>query len=509
MDTIQLKSARSCFTQPRCSSPMLEPWILVLRPGRFQHASRTETPASGFTFKVSRPKVALIALIAALVAKAGLCQDWPQFRGLRASGVADGYSTPTKWNAETGEKILWKIPVPGLSVASPIVSGDRVFLVTAISGDPKNETFRHGLYGDVEPHSDNSKHTWKVFAIDSQSGRILWEHVAHEGIPRTKRHPKSSQASCTPATDGKHVVAFFGSEGLYVYDWAGKLLWKKDLGVLNAGWFYDPDYEWGTASSPIIYRNSVIVQCDIQKNSFIAAFDIQSGKQLWRTERDEIPSWGTPTIYEGKDGRAELVTHATKFIRGYDPATGQELWKLGPNSEVTAPTPFAAHDLIYITNGYRGIQPIYAIRPGAQGDISLQGEATSSQHIAWSHKRGGPYMPTPVVYGDYFYTTNNSGILTVYTARTGERVYQQRLGKGGAYSASVVAADGKVYFSSEDGEIHVVKAGSTYELLATNAMGEVLMATPAISRGVIFVRGLKHLFAVGEKGKNSAAISPR
>jgi outer membrane protein assembly factor BamB len=347
-----------------------------------------------------------------------------------------------------------------------------------------------------------------VYTIDRRSGKILWERMAHEGIPRTKRHPKSSQASSTPATDGRHVVAFFGSEGLYVYDWNGKLLWKKDLGVMNAGWFYDPDYEWGTASSPIIHKDSVIVQCDIQKNSFVAAFDIKTGRQLWRTERDEIPSWGTPTIYEGKNGQAELVTHATKFIRGYDPANGKELWRLGPNSEVTAPTPFAAHDLVYVTNGYRGIQPIYAIRPGGRGDISLQGEATSSQHIAWSHKRGGPYMPTPVVYGDYLYTSNNSGILTVYNAKTGERIYQQRIGKGGAYSASVVASDGKVYFSSEDGDIHVVRAGPKYELLATNAMGEVLMATPAISRGVIYVRGLKHLFAVAEKpAKNSSRIT--
>ncbi|HEX2523860.1 MAG TPA: PQQ-binding-like beta-propeller repeat protein, partial [Terriglobia bacterium] len=283
MDTIQRKSAKSRPIQAPRWLPPLEPRILVFGPGSYPHASGSETSAPRLTF-ISSPKAALIALFTALVVRPGICQDWPQFRGPRASGVADGYSTPVKWNAETGENILWKIPVPGLAVASPIVSGDRVFVVTAISGDPKNETFRHGLYGDVEPHSDNSRHAWKVVAIDSKSGKILWERVAHEGVPKTKRHPKSSQASCTPATDGKHVAAFFGSEGLFVYDWNGKLLWRKDLGVLNAGWFYDPDYEWGIASSPIIHKNSVIVQCDIQKNSFVAAFDIQSGKQLWRTE---------------------------------------------------------------------------------------------------------------------------------------------------------------------------------------------------------------------------------
>jgi outer membrane protein assembly factor BamB len=349
-----------------------------------------------------------------------------------------------------------------------------------------------------------------VYALDKQTGKIIWERVAHEGVPRTKRHPKNSQASSTPATDGRHVVAFFGSEGLYAYDWEGKLLWKKDLGIMNAGWFYDPDYEWGVASSPIIYRNMVIVQCDIQQDSFIAAFDIDSGNQVWRTGRDEIPSWGTPTVYEG-NGRAELVAHATKFIRAYDPMTGRELWRLGPNSEVTAPTPFAAHDLIFVTNGYRGIQPIYAIKPGGTGDISLQGDATSGGNIAWSTKRGGPYMPTPLVYGDLFYTTNNSGILTVYRAATGERVYQQRIGKGGAYSASVVASDGKIYFTSEDGDIFVVRAGPQFELLGQNTMGEVLMATPAISDGILFVRGLKHLYAIRERMASSPAEagSPR
>ncbi len=431
--------------------------------------------------------------------------NWPSFRGERASGVADGKPTPAKWDAVKGENILWKVPIPGLALASPIVWGDRVFVVTAVSSDPKNETFRHGLYGDVDAAPDMSKHAWKVYALDKRTGKIIWERTAYEGVPRTKRHTKSSQASSTPATDGKYVVAFFGSEGLYTYDWKGKLLWKKDLGLMNAGWFYDPDYEWGSASSPIIYKNMVIVQCDVQKDSFIAAFDLKSGKQIWRTERDEIPSWGTPTIYENPATKhAELITHATKFIRGYDPMTGKELWRLGPNSEVTAPTPFVAHDLIYITNGYRFIQPIYAIKPGAKGDISLQGDATKSDHIAWSTKNGGPYMPTPVVYGDLFYTTNNSGILTVMNAKTGERVYRQRIGNGGAYSASVVAADGKIYFSSEDGEIFVLKAGDKFELLAQNPMGEVLMATPAISDGMIFIRGIKNLYAIAEPATKTA-----
>ena len=424
-------------------------------------------------------------------------QHWPSFRGPNASGVSDGHPTPVKWNAPSGESVLWKTPIPGVAVSSPVVWGDRVFVSTAVSSDP-HATIRTGLYGDVEPSSDLSRHSWRLVALDKRTGKVLWERVAHEGVPRTKRHPKSSQASPTPVTDGRHVVVSFGSEGLYTYDVDGKLLWKRDLGVLNAGWFYDPDYEWGVGSSPIIWKSSVIVQCDIQKNSFIAAFDIATGQPLWRTPRQEIPSWSTPAIYEG-NGRAELVTQATNFTRGYDPSTGQELWRLAGNSEITIPTPIIGANLIIVTNGYRGVQPIYAIKPGAKGDITLKGEQTQSEFIAWSTKRGGPYIPTPLIYRDQLYVCSNNGVLSAYDARTGQRLYQERLGgTGGSFSASPVAADGKIYLASEDGDVFVVKAGPTYELLATNSMGEALMATPAISEGLIIIRGLKDVFAIGQ-----------
>jgi len=424
-------------------------------------------------------------------------QHWPSFRGPNASGVSDGHPTPVKWNAPSGESVLWKTPIPGVAVSSPVVWGDRVFVSTAVSSDP-HATIRTGLYGDVEPSSDLSRHSWRLVALDKRTGKVLWERVAHEGVPRTKRHPKSSQASPTPVTDGRHVVVSFGSEGLYTYDVDGKLLWKRDLGVLNAGWFYDPDYEWGVGSSPIIWKSSVIVQCDIQKNSFIAAFDVATGQPLWRTPREEIPSWSTPAIYEG-NGRAELVTQATNFTRGYDPSTGQELWRLAGNSEITIPTPIIGANLIIVTNGYRGVQPIYAIKPGAKGDITLKGEQTQSEFIAWSTKRGGPYIPTPLIYRDQLYVCSNNGVLSAYDARIGQRLYQERLGgTGGSFSASPVAADGKIYLASEDGDVFVIKAGPTYELLATNSMGEALMATPAISEGLIIIRGLKDVFAIGQ-----------
>jgi outer membrane protein assembly factor BamB len=434
--------------------------------------------------------------VALALASSVLAQNWPQFRGPAATGIVEGKNTPVQWDVASGKNIRWKTPIPGIAVSSPIVWGGKVFVTTAVSSDP-NATFRHGLFGDVEPSTDTSKHSWKVYALDAATGKVLWERTAHEGVPKTKRHPKSSQASPTPVTNGKLLIAHFGSEGLYAYDLDGKLLWKVDLGILNAGWFYDPDYEWGVASSPIIFRDMVIVQCDIQKDSFIAAYSLKDGKQVWKTMRDEIPSWPTPTVYEG-NGRAELVTAATKFNRGYDPMTGKELWRLGPNSEVTSPTPFAANGLIYITNGYRIIQPIYVLKPGASGDLTLKDGKTASEHIAWSQSKGGPYTPTPVVYGDLLYICTNNGILSAYNAKTGERVYQQRLGNGGAYSASPVASNGKLYFTSEDGEIHVVKAGPKYELLASNNVGEVCMATPAISDGTLFIRTMKHVIGVAE-----------
>ncbi len=442
-------------------------------------------------------RLAFSLLVLTLMLTGIRAQNWPQFRGPGATGVSEGPGRPVKWDASTSLNVRWKTAIPGLSHSSPVVWGNKVFVTTAVTSAAKDET-RFGLYGDVAPVKDDPKHTWKVYALDKLKGTILWERVAYEGIPKVKRHPKSSHAASTPATDGKYLVVNFGSEGLYTYDLNGKLLWKQDLGVLDAGWFYDVDYQWEYGSSPIIYKNLVIVQADIQKNSFIAAYDIKTGKLAWKTPREEIPSWGTPTVYEGPT-RSELITNGTRAIRGYDPATGKELWKLTPNSEITTPTPFVAHDLIFVTSGYSPVQPIYAIRPGANGDISLKDGKASNEFIAWSKQRGGPYMPTPVVYGELLYTCSNQGVLTAYNAKTGERVYQKRIGGTGApFTASPVASDGKIYFSSEDGDVFVVKAGPKYELLSKNPVGEVMMATPAISDGLVIVRGISHLFAFGE-----------
>jgi outer membrane protein assembly factor BamB len=422
-------------------------------------------------------------------------QNWPSFRGRYASGVADGQMPPVSWDVEKGYNVRWKTPIPGLGHSCPVVWDDKIFLTTAISSDPKS-LFKPGQYGDVDSVDDKTVHTWKVFCADKRSGRILWERTACQGVPKVKRHTKASHANPTPATDGQHVIACFGSEGLYCYDATGTLLWKRDLGVLNSGWFYDPDYQWGFASSPVLYKNEVIVQCDIGKNSFVAAYDLDDGRLLWQTPREEVPSWGTPTIYEGKK-RAELITNATKFIRGYDPLTGKELWRLGRNSEVTVGTPVTGNEIFFVTGGYPPIRPVYAVKAGANGDISLPKGKTTSEFVAWSDQKNGTYMPTPIVYGDCLYTCNNSGLFTCYEVKTGKQVFQKRVSGRGGYTASPVAADGRIYLTSEDGEVRVVKAGPGGEILTTNYVGDTCMATPAISDGMIFYRTQHYLIGIG------------
>jgi len=442
-------------------------------------------------------KLTLVICFVFLSAVLVQAQNWPQFRGPSASGVVEGHTAAVKFDAAKSENTAWKTPIPGLGHSSPVVWGNKVFITTAITSATKDET-RYGLYGDVAPVKDDPKHTWKVYALDKQTGRILWEQVAYEGVPKVKRHPKSTHADSTPVTDGRYLIVLFGSHGLYAYNLNGKLLWKQDIGMLDSGWFFDADYQWEHGSSPVIYKDLVIIQADIQKNSFIAAYNIKDGKLAWKTPREEISSWGTPTVYEGKS-RTEIITNGSRAIRGYDPLTGKELWRLTPNSEVTTPTPFAARDLIFVTSGYSPIQPIYAIKPGATGDISLKDGATSSSAIAWSKTRGGPYMPTPIVYGDLLYTVSNQGVVSAYNADTGDRLYQERLGgTGGAFTASPVASDGKLYFSSEDGDVFVVKAGAKYELLSKNPVGEVMMATPAITDGLLILRTRNHVFAFGD-----------
>jgi outer membrane protein assembly factor BamB len=421
--------------------------------------------------------------------------EWPQFRGPHATGIADGQNPPISWDVKAGTNVRCKTPIPGLGHSCPIVWGDRVFVTTAISSGEPDPKVRTGNYGDVASVNDTSKHTWQVICLDRDTGKVLWTRTAYEGVPKIKRHLKGSQANCTPATDGKRVVACFGSEGLYCYDFEGKPLWKRDLSTIDSSFAIDQEYEWGFGSSPIVHDGLVILQFDLSHDSFLAAYSLEDGSRVWATPRDEIPSWSTPTVWKNSK-RTEIVTNAAQYARGYDPATGKELWRLAKKSEVTIPTPVPFGDLCLITSGNRPIQPIFAIKPGAAGDISLKEGETRNEYVAWGTMRGGPYMPTPIVYGPHLYVCSNAGVVTCYEAATGKQVYRERIG-GTSYTASPVAADGRLYFVSEQGEVRVVQAGAKFELLAVNDMGDVCMACPAISRGALFVRTQHALFALG------------
>lgn len=426
--------------------------------------------------------------------------NWPQFRGPNGTGIGDGQQPPITWNVKTGENVRWKTPIAGLGHSCPAVWGKRIFITTAISGKP-DQKIKIGNYGQVDSVDDKTKHKWQVLCLDRDTGKILWTRTAYEGVPKIKRHLKGSQANCTPAVDGRHVLALFGSEGLYCYDLNGKLLWKRDLSTLDSSFAIDVEYEWGFGNSPLIDGNMAIIQADLSRGeSFIAAYNIDDGNKIWSTSRDEIPSWSSPVIWHNSK-RDELVTNAAQYARGYDPKTGNELWRLAKKSEVTIPTPVVGKDLLYITSGNRPIQPIFAIKPGAMGDISLKSQQEKNDSVVWSKLRGGPYMPTPILYGAYFYTCSNSGIVTCYDAKTGDEVYRKRMGSG-SYTASPVAADGRLYFFSEQGEGRVIKAGPEFELLAVNPGDDYVMATPAISNGSLFVRSQHFLMSLG---KTSAA----
>lgn len=420
--------------------------------------------------------------------------QWPSFRGNQASGVADNQYPPVLWNIEKNINLKWKTYIPGLSHASPIIWDDNLFIITAYGNDSTAE-YRVGIYGDVEPADDMSHHIWKIYCLDKNTGMIQWEKKAYEGIPRVQRHTKATQANSTPATNGKYIVALFGSEGLVCYDLDGNEQWRKDLGILDAGWFFMEETQWGHSSSPIIYNDLVIVQCDRSKDSYIVAYNLKTGKEIWKTSRDAISSWGTPTIYFGED-HDEIVTNGTKYINSYHPKTGEELWRLSPNSEITVATPVVMNDLIYVTSGYRKIRPIYAIKPGGKGDISLPDSLNSGEYIQWRTKQGGTYMPTPIAYDGYFYTLSNSGLLTCYDAISGEKKYNEKIKGSKAFTASIVAADGKLFCASEEQGVFVIKAGPEYELITSNPINEICMATPAITDGMIFIRGQHHIFCI-------------
>jgi outer membrane protein assembly factor BamB len=432
--------------------------------------------------------------------------NWPSFRGANANGIAKGAVTATTWNVEKSENILWKSAIPGLGHSSPIIWGDQLFVTTAVN-ESKTAPLKVGLYGDPGSAEDNDVQQWKILCLNKKTGAVLWNKTAYKGVPKQKRHTKATHANCTMATDGNNLVAFFGSEGLYCYDMQGNLRWKKDLGMLRISPMVyndvpDPkgaDLEWGFASSPIIHNGRVFVQCDVLTNGFVAALNLADGKEIWRTSRDDTATWSTPNVCI--DGpRPQLLVNGWKHMGGYDLENGKEIWHMSGGGDCPVPTPIVWDGLIFLMSSHGPRKPIYVVRTDAKGDVSLRNGATTNSYVAWSSLRGASYMQTPLVYGDYLYSCHVDGVLTCFEARTGKENYKERLGTGGeGFTASPVASEGKIYFTSEQGSVFVVKPGPEFTILATNKMSEVCMATPAISGNSIFFRTQGHVISVGDK----------
>lgn len=428
--------------------------------------------------------------------------DWPSFRGIRASGVAEGFATPVTWNVPTGEHVRWKTPIPGLGHSSPIVWGDQV-CVTAAASQRGGDPLRVGLYGDVNSLDEVVSQTWTVWCLDKHTGAVRWTRAAHSGVPKTKRHPKGTYANSTLATNGRYLVAWFGSEGLYAFDLAGRPQWTKDLGVIDAGFHLDPSAQFGTASSPVIHDDLVIVQADSQTGGFLAAFDVLDGREVWRTPRQDVPTWSTPTIHI-VDGSPQVVLNGWKHAGAYDLRSGREIWRLSRGGNTPVATPVTGYGLVFLTSAQLPISPIYGIQERARGDLTPSADAELPQgHVAWKHDRDGAYMQTPIVYDQLLYVGRITGVVNAFEAGTGRHVYRARLGVGGGFTASAVAADGKLYYTSEDGDVFVVRAGRQFEVVARNSLGEVTLASPAVSEGTLYFRTRHHLVAVGETPRPS------
>jgi outer membrane protein assembly factor BamB len=433
--------------------------------------------------------IALLALTPCFAA-----DDWPQFRGPGSLGVANDPNLPDTWSAT--ENVAWKTDIPGVGWSSPVVWNNKIFLTSVITKG-EIEAPKKGLYFGGERKPSTDEHRFVVYCVDWKTGKILWEREAHKGVPPGARHLKNSYASETPVTDGERVYVYFGNVGLFCYDMAGKPLWSKRWGPFKTR------YGWGTAASPVLHKDRIYVVNDNDDQSFITAFDKKTGNQIWRVDREEGSNWATPYVWEN-EMRTEIVTAGTKKVRSYD-LNGKLLWELAGMSSISVPTPFSKFGLVYITSGYvmDPVRPVYAIRAGASGDISLKEGEKSNQYIAWFQPQAGPYNPTPVLYGDNYYTLLDRGFFTCHDAKTGREIYgKQRIdSSAGAFTSSPWAYNGKIFCLSEDGDAYVIQAGAEYKLIGKNSLGEMCMATPAIARGSLIIRTASRLYRIAKAAR--------
>ena len=421
--------------------------------------------------------------------------NWPQFRGPDGTGVvADDPALPETWSAT--DNVAWKTPIPGLGWSSPIVWGDRVFVTTVVA-DEDYEGPRAGLYlpaggADVPPDPPPGTHHWMVVCLDLASGDPLWQRTARSGPMAATIHPKNSFASATPVTDGERIYVLFGNLGLFAYDLDGRLVWSRDIDPRPDQW------GWGAGSSPALLDDQVLVMHDNDEESYLASFDAATGEENWRTPRDEVSAWSTPFVWRN-DLRTEIVTVAKTRVRSYDPAGNLLWWFAGQMTSATVPTPVPGDGLIYVSSGHVGHdhRPVYAVLPGAAGDITLGPRQRANEYIRWYDPRGASYNPSPLLYRGIYYTLLDRGFLTAHDARTGRTVYDRvRIEPGATFTSSPWAYNGKIFALSEDGDTYVIAAGPEYELLGKNELGEMALATPAIAGRTLLLRSAGYLYAI-------------
>jgi len=418
--------------------------------------------------------------------------DWPQFRGPGSSGVLDDPRVPESWSQT--ENVAWKTPIPGLGWSSPIIAHGRVYVTSVISSNDI-EPPKKGLYFGGERPVPKDEHRAMVYSVDLKTGKIIWEKEVWHGVPSFSRHLKNSFASETPAADDERVYAHFGQLGLFCFDKSGKMLWSHKLEAVNTR------YGWGTASSPVLHEGRVYFVNDNESKSYVTALDKKTGAVIWTVERDEKSNWATPYIWK-HDKQTEIITPGTGKTRSYD-LDGKLLWEFTGMSSIAIPTPFSKFGLLYVTSGYVGDQnrPVYVVKPGAKGDITLAKGASSSDAVAWYLPQAGPYNPSPIVYGDIYYTLLDRGFMTAHDARTGKEIYgKQRIDPSTtAFTASPWAANGKLFALSEDGDTYVMQTGPEFKVLHKNSLDELCMSTPAISDGNLVIRTATNLVCVRKR----------
>ncbi len=421
---------------------------------------------------------------------------WTRFRGADGTGNADGLDLPVAFDATLNKGVAWKTRIPGVGHSSPVIWDDNVFLTSAepVSKEPKYDL---RVASGFDTHQEDIEYRWIAYCVSLSSGKIKWQKQLDQGRPRAKRHVMSSHANCTPSVDGEHVIVNLAGQGIYCLTHDGEIKWEKDLGKLAAGWFMDPGYEWGFASSPVLRDKRVYLQCDVFEGSFISVLNSEDGEEIWRTKREEVSSWGTPLLMNIGD-EFQIIANGTRAICGYDAAHGKELWRIEDNSEITVASPIPNGNHVVVTGGYQPVKPIFSIDISERGNLTPPKDAqpTGQPGLQWWLPTGGAYSITPIIYRDLLYVFQSNGVLTTFEAGTGKKIYKKRVvsGRSGDIVASPIVSDSKIYVVGGDGDVFVLRAGPEYERPTVCPIGEQVMATPAAAPGRLVIRGLNHLF---------------